>query len=202
MPLPQQIPVRYTEEDAGYVSVRPVVSQTFRLNELTDMVVSVVGKDPERVRQIFRTGAVIYNGYHYWWDPVSADLEEVQALVQPFPDDDPARPFDPASATAVLWESGGGTQRNTMEITREGASAKKLFGKTSAWRVLTSFATNATLRYEKYSYSRRADLFRLTIPLDRADALLREMLEAAPSSTRHRWSTLRPPSALTFVCPR
>ncbi len=41
MPLPQQIPVRYTEEDAGYVSVRPVVKQVFRLHELADMVVSI-----------------------------------------------------------------------------------------------------------------------------------------------------------------
>ena len=36
MPLPQQIPVRYSEEDAGYVSMRPVVKQTFRIHELTD----------------------------------------------------------------------------------------------------------------------------------------------------------------------
>ena len=45
MALPQEIGVRYAEDDAGYVSMRPVVKQTFRLNELADMVVSVVGKD-------------------------------------------------------------------------------------------------------------------------------------------------------------
>ena len=56
MSLPLQIPVRYSDEDAGYVSMRPVVKQTFKLHELTDMVVSVVGKDPARVQQIFRTG--------------------------------------------------------------------------------------------------------------------------------------------------
>jgi len=202
MSLPQQIPVRYSEEEAGYVSMRPVVNQTFRLHELTDMVVSVVGKDPERVQQIFRTGAVLYNGYHYWWDPVSADLVEVQTLIQPFPDDDPSRRFDPSNITAVLWESGGGTQRHTAEIIREEASGKKLFGKTSPWRVLAEFATATPPRYEKYSYSRRADLFRLTLPLDQAHALLHAMLEAAPGALRHRWSTLRPAAALTFVCPR
>jgi hypothetical protein len=202
MSLPQQIPVRYAEEDAGYVSMRPVVNQTFRLNELADMVVSVVGKDPERVQQIFRTGAVIYNGYHYWWDPVSADLEEVQGLIEVFPDDDVSRVFDPAVVTTILWESGGGTQRHTAEITREEASGKKLFSKSSPWRVLTAFAVNAAPRYEKYSYSRRADQFRLTLSLEQAQGLLQAMLDAAPNALRHRWSTLRPPSALTFVCPR
>ena len=45
MPLPETIPVRYTEEEAGYVTVRPLVRQTFRLDELLDMILSVAGKD-------------------------------------------------------------------------------------------------------------------------------------------------------------
>ena len=68
MPLPSQIPVRYTEEDAGYVSVRPVVKQVFRLQELADLVVSIAGKDIARVQQIFRSGTAVYHGYRYWWD--------------------------------------------------------------------------------------------------------------------------------------
>ena len=44
MALPQEIPVRYTEEEAGYVSFRPVVRQTFRVHELLDMILSVTGK--------------------------------------------------------------------------------------------------------------------------------------------------------------
>ncbi|MGB2635192.1 MAG: hypothetical protein WAM58_14785 [Candidatus Acidiferrum sp.] len=202
MALPQEIGVRYAEDDAGYVSMRPVVKQTFRLNELADMVVSVVGKDPERVQRIFRTGAVVYNGYHYWWEPVSAELAEVQTLVAPFPEDDPSRAFDPASATAVLFESGGGSQRSVVEITAQEAGSKKLFSKTSAWGVLTDFARSSGPRYEKYSHGRRADLFRLTIPFDRAQPLLAAMVEAAPRRLRHRWSALRPPSTITFVCPR
>jgi len=63
MPLPDTIAVRFTEEDAGYITVRPVVKQTFRLAELTDMVVSVTGKDATRVQQIFRAGTIDSNGY-------------------------------------------------------------------------------------------------------------------------------------------
>lgn len=130
MPLPEQIPVRYTEEDAGYVSMRPVVKQTFHLNELADMVVSVTGKDAARVQQIFRSGTVVYNGYRYSWEGIPAELAEIASLLRPFPDDDPARPFHPEEAKSVLFEMGGGTQRNVVEIPRADGSEKKLFGKT------------------------------------------------------------------------
>jgi hypothetical protein len=202
MPLPQQIPVRYAEDDAGYVSMRPVVRQTFRLNELADMVVSVVGKDPSRVQKIFRTGTVLYNGYRYWWETLTADLPEIEELLVPFPEDDPSRPFQTSQVTLVLFEIGGGTQCNIVEIASKEAAEKRLFGSTSAWDVLLNFAASAAPRYDKYSHSRRADLFRLTLPFDRAQQLLAAMLEATPRGLRHRWSTLHPPSALTFVVPR
>jgi hypothetical protein len=202
MPLPQQIPVRYAEDDAGYLSMRPVVKQTFRLNELADMVVSIVGKDPARVQQIFRTGTLLYNGYRYWWEGLSADVPEIEQLLVPFPDDDPSRTFAPSQATAVLFEIGGGTQRNVVEITAGEAGEKKLFAKTSPWDVLIHFAAGATLRYEKYSHARRADLFRLVLPRERSQQLLAALLEAAPRALRHRWSALRPPASLTFVLPR
>jgi len=59
--LPESIPVRYTEEDAGYVTVRPIVKQTFRLDELLDMILSVTGKDATRIRQILHSGTVVYH---------------------------------------------------------------------------------------------------------------------------------------------
>ncbi len=202
MPLPTQIPVRYTEEDAGFVSVRPVVKQTFQLHELVDMVVSVAGKDSARVLQIFRSGTVVYNGYRYWWDALQADREELDRLLLTFPDDDPARPFDPAQATAILLEIGGGAQRTIVEISRQDAVAKKFLGKHSPWEVLTNFAATRSPRYDKYNHARRADLFRLSLPFDQAQPLLAAILVAAPRKLKHRWSTLRPPAALTFVCPR
>jgi hypothetical protein len=202
MPLPDRISVRYTEEDAGFVSVRPVVKQIFQLHELVDMVVSVAGKDPGRVQQIFRTGTVVYNGYRYWWDALQADREELDRLLLTFPDDDPSRLFDPAQATAVLLETGGGAQRTVVEITRHDAAQKKLFARHSPWDVLTNFASGKSPRYEKYAHARRADLFRLSFPFDQAELLLAAILAAAPRKLKYRWSALRPPAALTFVCPR
>jgi hypothetical protein len=202
MSLPEQIPLRYSDEDPGYVSVRPIVKQTFRLHELIDMIVSVVGKDITHVQQTLRTGTVVYNGYHYSWDSLSAQEDEVTALLASFPDDDPLRPFDPAQASGVLFESGGGTQRTVTEISHQDASDKKLFGKNLPWDLLVGLAASDPPRYERYSHAHRADLFRVTLPYDRAQQLLAAILESATRTLRHRWSALRPPSAITFICPR
>ena len=202
MPLPQQIPVRYTEEDAGYVSVRPVVKQVFRLHELADMIVSIAGKDPARVQQIFRSGTAVYHGYRYWWDGIVAEASEIAALLVPFPDDDPSRPFEPSKATAALLEIGGGSQCHVVEILRAEASEKKFLGSRSPWQVLLQNAASHTGRYERYSHARRADLFRISLPYDQAQQIIAALLEAAPRSLRHHWSTLSPPAAITFVCPR
>jgi hypothetical protein len=202
MSLPESISVRYSEEDAGYVSVRPVVKQVFRLNELTDMVVSIAGKNPARVQQIFRSGTAVYNGYRYWWDSIAAEPSEMAALLAPFPGDDPARPFDPSQATAALLEIGGGTQRHVVEITRKEASAKKFLAKLTPWQVLLQNIAAHPARYEKYSHARRADLFRVSLPYDGAQKLVAALLEAAPRTLRHRWSNLKPPATIIFVIPR
>jgi hypothetical protein len=202
MPLPDQIPLRYSDEDAGYVSMRPVVRQTFRLPELIDMIVSVVGKDPDRVRQILHTGTVVYNGYRYTWDSLSADPAEITSLLAPFPDDDPSRPFDASKCSAVLLESGGGTQRTITELSQHDLSTKKFFAKDSPLDVLVKLAVANPPHYEKYSHARHADLFRLALSYDRAQQLLAALIHAAPRSLRHRWVALRPPAAITFVSPR
>jgi hypothetical protein len=202
MPLPNQIHLRYTEQDAGHLSVRPVINQTFRLHELVDMVVSVAGKDPARVHQIFRTGSVIFNGYRYWWNPLSPDPGEIETLLAQFPDDDPARVFVPSQAIAALLEMGGGPQRVVTEILRQDAAQKKLFAKQSPWDILLAWAANKPARYEKFDHARKADLFRISLPFDQAHHLQAAILNAAPRKLKFRLSTLRTPSTITFLSPR
>jgi hypothetical protein len=202
MSLPEQIPTRYSDDSADYVSMSPVVEQIFRRGELIEMIVSVVGKDPTRIQQVLQTGAVVYNGYRYTWDSLTADLSEIAPILALIPDDDPARAFVPSEASAVQLESGGGTQRSVIELDRHDASGKKLFGRASPWDLLLQFAASDTPRYEKYSHARHADLFRLTLSYEHGQRLLAGLLDAAPRVLRHRWSALRPPTAITFVCPR
>ena len=202
MPLPETIAMRFTEEDAGYVTVRPVVRQIFRLGELIDMVLSVTGKNVSRVQQIFRAGTVVYNGYRYWWDGFASEIIELDALLAPFPDDDPSRAFDPAAASTITIEIGGGTQRALLGITRQEASAKRLFRRASPWEILIDAARVSAPRYEKYSHAQRVDLYRLHLPPEAALALRNEILDAAPRILRKKIAGLQPPSALLFFIPR
>jgi hypothetical protein len=202
MPLPETIAMRFTEEDAGYVTVRPVVKQTFRLAELTDMVVSVTGKNASRVQQIFRAGTVVYNGYRYWWDGFASKEDEVAGLLALFPDDDPARVFNPAEVTTVFLEIGGGTQRSLVGIARREASAKKLFHKRNPWEILLKAAQDSTPRYEKYSHAERADVYRVHLSFEMAASLLKQILDASPRVLRKKLAPLQPPAALLFFIPR
>ena len=198
MPLPETIAVRFTEEDAGYVTVRPVVKQTFRLAELADMVVSVTGKNFARVQQIFRSGTVVYNGYRYWWDGFPSDERELSGLLAHFPDDDPSRPFIPSQVTSISLEIGGGTQRALVNLTLRDTSAKKLFHKRSPWEVLLKTAQDAAPRYEKYSHAERADVYRLNLSPEIAVSLLKETLDASPRALRKKFAALQPPAAILF----
>ena len=202
MPLPENISVRYTEDEAGYISVRPVVRQSFQLAELADMVVSVAGKNAARVAQIFRAGTVVYNGYRYWWEGFSAQHDEISALLAPFPEDDASRAFRPEEVAAVILEIGGGTQRTAVELTRQEVDRRRLFRRRSPWDCLLEFARASQPHYESYSYTQRGDLYRASLSFDAGSQLLLELLEAAPRALRMRLASLKPPSALIFLCPR
>jgi len=202
MALPETIAVRFTEEDAGYVTVRPVVKQSFRLAELADMVVSVTGKNGPRVQQIFRAGTVVYNGYRYWWDGFASTENEVVVLLAPFPDDNPSLLFNPAQVTAVSLEIGGGAQRSLVKITRREASAKRLWHKQNPWEILLKTARDSTPRYENYSHAERADVYRVHLSPGMAASLISEAFKAAPRSLRKKFAALRPPAAIQYFVPR
>jgi len=194
--------MRFTEEDAGYVTVRPVVKQTFRLAELADMVLSVTGKNASRVQQIFRAGTIVYNGYRYWWDGFSSDENETAGLLALFPDDDPARLFNTAEVTAVSLEIGGGTQRSLVGIAGREASAKRLFQKRNPWEILLAVAKDSTPRYEKYFHAERADVYRVHLSAEVAASLLKQLRDASPRALRKKLAPLQPPAAILFFLPR
>src|SRR6476660_6833618 len=184
MPIPETIAVRFTEEDAGYVTVRPVVRQVFRLAELVDMILSVTGKNALRVQQIFRAGTVVYNGFRYSWEGFAFPPSELAALLRPFPDDDPSRAFQADRVTAVTIEIGGGTQCRLIAIPRQEASATRLFQKRSAWEIVLGGAEESAPRYEKYSHAQRGDVYRLHLSAEAALALGKRLLDSAPRVLR------------------
>jgi hypothetical protein len=202
MPLPETIAVKYTEEEAEYLTVRPVVRQTFRLEELVDMVVRVTGKDAARVQHILRTGTIVYNFYRYSWAGFDAAAEELTAALSRFPDPNPSRAFQPEECTAIELESAEQPSRHRIALAREEASRKRLFSGRSFWDALMALATEAAPAYREYSYARQADVYELALPPEQAARLAREAAKLAPRALRVQFQFLPEMRRILFLCPR
>jgi hypothetical protein len=210
VPLPETIAVKFTEEEAEYLSVRPLVRQTFRSAELVDMILSVTGKDVARIQQILRSGTVVFHFYRYWWQGFESDAKELGALLEKYPDADPSRPFRAEECTAVLLETGGHGARRPLELPREAASAKRLFRTRSFWDCLMDLARPeagahppvAMPAYLEYSYTRQADIFVRSLSATEAAALAQEAERLAPRALRARMKPLPSVSRILFILPR
>ena len=202
MPLPDTIPVKYTEEEAEYINVRPVVKQTFRLAELVDMILSVTGKDVARVQQILHSGSVSYHFYRYWWPALDATPEELAALLAKFPDADSSRPFRPEECTSVLLETSRHPARRSLELSRDVASRKRFFRSRSFWHALLEFARCTRPHYQEYSYAHRADAFARGLSPAESASLARDVEGLAPRSLRAKLASLPEISRIIYLCPR
>jgi len=212
VPLPETIAVKYTEEEAEYLSMRPLVRQTFRAPELVDMIVQVAGKDSTRVQQILRAGTIVFHSFRYWWQGFDPDAAALAEILAKYPDADPARPFRAADCTEVILESSGSPPRHSLRITKESATqasplhkiARILRNKPSFWQVLMNFAEEAQPRprYREYSYTRRADLYSIALTAAQIARLAQEASRHAPRTVRAE--LLEPPaiSQIVFLCPR
>lgn len=208
MAPPEAISVRYTEEEAGYVSIRPVVRQTFRFPDLLGLVLSVTGRHPARIRQILRSGSVSFHSYRYWWDGFQVEEHELEALLAGFPDSEPSREFRAEACTAALVEAGGSPPRPdssephpVLELDRAGASRTRLFRRRSFWDALLA-AASGSLAYDGYSYVWRADLYRLDLSSELRSLLATAAKSLAPRDLRRDLRALDRASRIVFVCPR
>jgi len=184
------------------VTVRPLVRQTFRLEELLDMILSVAGKDPARVRQLLHSGTVVYHFYRYTWTGFDADETELAAALAKFPDADPSRPFAPGKCTNAVFDDASPNPRHLLDLNRASASRRRFFHRRSFWDRLLEIAGEENLEYQRYSYGRRADIYRLYL-----DGAITERIEeaAARLATGNLRSALRVLAAtayILFVCPR
>ena len=210
MPLPETIAVKYTEEEAEYLSMRPLVRQTFRAPELVDMIVQVAGKDAARVQQILHAGTIVFHSFRYWWQGFDPDAAALAEILASYPDAEPSRSFRAADCVEVILESSGSPPRHSLRISKESASnasplqkiARALRNKPSFWQVLMNFAEEAHPRYREYSYTRRADLYSIALSAAQIARLAHEAAHHAPRTLRAE--LLEPPaiSQIVFVCTR
>jgi hypothetical protein len=206
VPLPETIPVKYTEEEAEYVSIRPVVRQTFRAAELVDMILGVTGKDRPRIQQILRSGTVVFHSYRYWWEGFEADVAALDEILTRYPDPfsntDPSRPFRAERCTEAILESGGSPARHSLRLRRDAAGKRKLLRARSFWDCLMSLAQNAAPAYREYSYALRGDLYSIALAPPQVAQLARDASEYAPRALRAELAILPSIAQITFLCPR
>lgn len=201
MPLPEAIPVRYTEEEAGYITTRPVVRQSFRPDQLLDMVLSVTGKDAKRIRQIFRSGTVVFHFYRYWWTGFDIEEGELAGLLARFPDPDPSREFRAAECSVIAIESGQMPPRPAVEIGREAVSRRGLFRRRTFWDALLAEAASAPVSYQGYSFGHHADLYRLELTPE-SRARLAAAVSTVPRELRKELQAISHAARVVFICPR
>ena len=202
VPLPDSIPVKYTEEEAEYLSVRPVVRQAFSSTELVDMVVSVAGKDLARVQKILSAGTVVFHSFRYWWTGFEADPAALRELLQKYPDADPSRAFRAEDCAEVILESSGSPPRHSLRIRRDEAGKRRLLRSRSFWDNLMNLARNAAPTYREYSYSQHGDIYALSLTPEQIARLAREATRSAPRTLRADLAVLSAISQIVFVCPR
>ncbi len=202
MALPETIPVRYTEEEAGYVTVRPLVRQTFRLEELLDMILSVAGKDVARVRQLLHSGTVVYHFFRYTWAGFDVDEAELAAALAHFPDADPSRAFAPDKCTNVVFDGAGASPRHLLDLDRGTGSKRRFFRGQSFWGSLMEIAAGEKPAYQKYSYGRRADVYRLDLDGESMERIAEAANRLAGGKLRGALRVLPETASISFVCPR
>ena len=202
VPLPDSIPVKYTEEEAEYLSVRPVVRQAFSSTELVDMVVSVAGKDLARVQKILSAGTVVFHSFRYWWTGFEADSAALREILQKYPDADPSRAFRAEDCAEVILESSGTPPRHSLRIRRDEAGKRRLLRSRSFWDNLMNLARNAAPTYREYSYSQHGDIYALSLTPEQIARLAREATRSAPRTLRADLAVLSAISQIVFVCTR
>ena len=201
MPLPAVIPVRYTDEEAGFVSVRPVLRMGLRPDQLLELILGVTGKTIERVEQILRSGSVAASGYRYWWEAVEVGAAELEPLLAAFPDADPSRPFEAARCILVAAE-GSSSPTALAEFTAPAASRRRTFRRRSLWDALLSAAAEQSPGYRSYSYAHRGDLYALEVEAERGAWLAREARRLGVAEVRAHAAALARAARLIYVCRR
>jgi hypothetical protein len=150
-------------------------------------MVPVLGLDAGRIRQMIRVGTVANGEYRYRWEGVDVAADEVESLLSAFPKAEPSRVFDPQKCFLARFRRGP----ESLDLPRDAASRKPLFGKRSFWEGLVDLAAQG-VHYQDYSYADKADRFTLEIDSTRWEQLRALFALLKPKSAADRLERLHP----------
>jgi hypothetical protein len=159
MRLPETIRVKLSSEEAGAISMTPVLSREMPLRELVELMLDFTGKDPSRVHELLLRGTLVIGASRYRWAGWDADLEELTQMLSLLPSPQPERLFDPEHCVRLILH--GPALR--LEIGKQSVCERRFLRPRSFWDALMEIAGECGLTYAGYSYRERADRYRLEI---------------------------------------
>jgi hypothetical protein len=180
MGLPGTVRVKLSSEEAGYLSITPVVVREMPLAELVETILAATGKEPARVAEVLASGTLTRGASRLRWEGLHTGTEDVRTLLAAFPDPEPARRFEPQGCACVVLRSAEGG----VEIPRRTASARRRLRRRSFWDALMELSQRQPLRYVTYCYRQRADCYA-------ADLTPAAALELKAQAEELRYSALR-----------
>ncbi|MFB3777037.1 MAG: hypothetical protein ACE141_05475 [Bryobacteraceae bacterium] len=158
--MPGTVRVKLSSEEAGGVSITPVVVREMPIRDLIELMLDVARKDGRRIQELLARGTLVSGATRYRWEGWHAGFEAIQAMLASFPDPEPARPFTPDLCVRVVLRGPG----VRLGVAREALSRRGLVRRKSFWDVLAEVALGAGVEYAGYSYGEHADRFLLKIP--------------------------------------
>jgi hypothetical protein len=176
--LPETIRVKISSEEAGSISLTPVVVREMPVRELIETMMGSTGKDAARIVELLLRGTFVSGASRLRWTGWAAEPDAIASVLATFPDADPRRPF--ARDLCVHAVLKGPATR--VEIERQAGSARRPFRRRSFWDALMELAEAGAPVYGGYSYRHRADRYSVALTYEAAERL-RESAGAIRYST-------------------
>ena len=146
-----------------------VASVALTLEELAGKIIGVCGKNGPRLATILSRGSLVSGETRYRWSPVEASPDEIEAILEQFPDYDPQLAFDGTRCVRMVFRD----NRGEFEITRDAGSQKRIFRRKGFWDDALAALGQLDLRCERYSYAEEADVFVAELSLEARRTLAR-----------------------------
>ena len=163
MPLPDTVRVKLSSEAAEYISITPVVVREMPVRELIEQMLGVTGKDESRIQDLLLRGALVSGASRFRWTGWQADPQSLRALLDTFPDPDPARPFAPALSVRAVLRGAQFPIGIPRGIGSRNRLMARLLRRPSFWDHLIEIARDGEPRYLDYSYRERADVYQFSL---------------------------------------
>ena len=195
MAAPDTVRVKLSSEEAGAISLTPVVVREMPFGELLEEIAAVHGKDRVRISATLKRGSVAGGATRFRWQPVELSEAELAFVLARQPDDEPARRFEGGRCTQALF-TGPGVR---IAVLREVADSRRLFRRTSFWSALAQIA--GASQYVAYSYRERADIFRATLATAQRESIRAALPALKHTALAHRIH-LAPFEAIEFIVTR